>query len=88
MGEALFKCSFCDFSRVVEIDHGRISEPTLCANCNTNHCFNLIHNRSEFNDKQMIKLQESPGMKEIDIIFMFHFLRYLFGALLLISYIC
>ncbi|XP_018334310.1 DNA replication licensing factor MCM4 [Agrilus planipennis] len=60
MREAFFKCIVCSFTTTVEIDRGRIAEPTLCSNCNTNHCFTLIHNRSQFTDKQMIKLQESP----------------------------
>lgn len=60
MREAFFKCSVCSFTTSVEIDRGRIAEPTLCTNCNTNFCFQLIHNRSQFTDKQLIKLQESP----------------------------
>ncbi|XP_055919895.1 DNA replication licensing factor MCM4 [Eupeodes corollae] len=60
MREAFFKCIICSFYTTVEIDRGRIAEPTLCTNCNTNHCFQLIHNRSQFTDKQLIKLQESP----------------------------
>lgn len=60
MREAFFKCIVCSFTTTVEIDRGRIAEPTLCSNCNTNHCFMLVHNRSEFSDKQMVKLQESP----------------------------
>ena len=61
MREAFFKCIVCSFTTSVEIDRGRITEPTLCTSCNTNHCFTLVHNRSQFTDKQMIKLQESPG---------------------------
>lgn len=60
MREAFFKCIVCQFTTTVEIDRGRITEPTLCSSCNTNHCFTLVHNRSQFTDKQMIKLQESP----------------------------
>ncbi|XP_026463702.1 DNA replication licensing factor MCM4-like [Ctenocephalides felis] len=60
MREAFFKCIVCSFTSAVEIDRGRINEPTLCSHCNTNHCFQLVHNRSNFTDKQMIKLQESP----------------------------
>ncbi|XP_067652856.1 DNA replication licensing factor mcm4-A-like [Haliotis asinina] len=60
MREAFFRCHVCSSTKSVEIDRGRISEPTLCANCNTNHSFTLVHNRSQFSDKQMIKLQESP----------------------------
>lgn len=60
MREAFFRCIVCSFTTAVEIDRGRIAEPTLCSHCNTNHCFQLVHNRSQFSDKQMIKLQESP----------------------------
>jgi len=60
MREAFFRCNVCSFSTTVEIDRGRISEPTLCVHCNTSHSFTLIHNRSQFSDKQMVKLQESP----------------------------
>jgi DNA replication licensing factor MCM4 len=61
MREAFFKCIVCSFTTSVEIDRGRIAEPTLCIHCNTNHCFQIIHNRSQFTDKQLIKLQEAPG---------------------------
>uniref|UniRef100_A0A1Y1KIS5 DNA replication licensing factor MCM4 n=2 Tax=Photinus pyralis TaxID=7054 RepID=A0A1Y1KIS5_PHOPY len=60
MREAFFKCNLCSYTTSVEIDRGRITEPTLCTHCNTNHCFTLVHNRSQFTDKQLVKLQESP----------------------------
>ncbi len=60
MSEAMFRCSVCRFEATVQVVDGRIAEPTLCTNCNTNHSFALIHNRCRYNDKQMIKLQESP----------------------------
>ncbi|KAK6643233.1 hypothetical protein RUM43_004738 [Polyplax serrata] len=60
MREALFRCSVCDKECDVEIDRGRIVEPTFCDSCNTNHSFQLIHNRCSFTDRQMVKLQESP----------------------------
>lgn len=60
MREAFFRCIVCSFSTIVEVDRGRISEPTVCTHCNNNYCFSLIHNRSHYSDKQMIKLQESP----------------------------
>jgi len=60
MSEALFRCSVCKFEAVVEVEKGRIAEPTLCTNCNTNHSFAMVHNRCHFKDKQMVKLQESP----------------------------
>merc|ERR1712106_1009567 len=60
MREAFFRCNVCSFTTTVEIDRGRIAEPTLCTHCNTSHAFTLVHNRSKFTDKQMVKLQESP----------------------------
>merc|ERR1719412_2233508 len=60
MAEAFFQCSNCKNTCEVEIERGRIAEPTLCTNCNMNHTWVLVHNRSKFTDKQMIKLQESP----------------------------
>lgn len=60
MRDAFFRCIVCSYTTIVEIDRGNIAEPTLCPHCNTNHCFELIHNQSLFTDKQVTKLQESP----------------------------
>lgn len=60
MTEAFFECSVCSASATVEVDRGRIVEPSVCNHCNTNYSFRLVHNRSQFIDKQQIKLQESP----------------------------
>lgn len=60
MREAFFQCYVCHASVSVEIDRGRIAEPALCRNCNTNHSMVLVHNRSQYTDKQITKLQESP----------------------------
>uniref|UniRef100_A0A8C7YUQ5 DNA replication licensing factor MCM4 n=1 Tax=Oryzias sinensis TaxID=183150 RepID=A0A8C7YUQ5_9TELE len=60
MQEAFFQCQVCAFSARVEVDRGRIAEPAVCRNCNNTHSLTLVHNRSVFSDKQMIKIQESP----------------------------
>lgn len=60
MNEAFFECSVCCASKSVEVDRGRIVEPTACLHCNTKFSFRVVHNRSVFIDKQQIKLQESP----------------------------
>lgn len=60
MREAFFSCSLCQETATVELDRGRITEPTVCAACNTKYSFSLSHNRSHFTDKQMVKLQEAP----------------------------
>lgn len=55
MQEAFFKCQVCAFTTRVEIDRGRIAEPSVCKHCNTTHSMALIHNRSMFSDKQMVR---------------------------------
>ncbi|XP_075262884.1 DNA replication licensing factor MCM4-like [Convolutriloba macropyga] len=60
MRQALFQCVVCGHVETVEVDRGRISEPIVCQRCQTNHSFSLIHNRSLFDDKQIVKMQESP----------------------------
>jgi len=58
--EGLFKCSVCGNVVTAEVERGRVEEPNLCAHCSTNFSFTLVHNRSKFSDRQVIKLQESP----------------------------
>ncbi|CAK1584295.1 unnamed protein product [Parnassius mnemosyne] len=60
MREAFFRCAVCGAAAVAELERGRVPEPAHCSQCNTAHCFQLIHNRSHFSDKQLVKLQESP----------------------------
>lgn len=62
MFEAFFRCSVCQATIAVEVDRGKIAEPTVCRQCNTLHSMQIIHNRCKFTDKQMMKLQELPGM--------------------------
>ncbi|GMT00969.1 hypothetical protein PENTCL1PPCAC_23143, partial [Pristionchus entomophagus] len=60
MRQGFFRCTQCHHSIENEVDHGRIEEPSVCPNCSNTYSFNLIHNRSMYLDKQIIKLQESP----------------------------
>jgi len=60
MKEAFFKCQVCHHTQIVEIDRGSINEPGTCQNCNTIKSMTLVHNRSHFSDKQLVKMQESP----------------------------
>ncbi|EFO18222.1 DNA replication licensing factor mcm4-B [Loa loa] len=60
MKQAYFQCTVCNFPVDVEVDRGRIEEPAMCHNCQSKYSFQLVHNRSLFMDKQIIKLQESP----------------------------
>ena len=58
---AHFVCAVCHHSIPQTLDRGRIHEPTLCTSCSARHSFELIHNRSLFADKQMVRLQETPN---------------------------
>lgn len=59
---AFFRCSVCSHTLQVEIDRGKIEEPTRCPRdvCASLSSLTLIHNRSEFADRQVIRLQETP----------------------------
>ncbi|KAJ5386884.1 hypothetical protein N7509_009425 [Penicillium cosmopolitanum] len=62
MKEAFFRCHVCSYGVQVDIDRGRIAEPTVCPrdSCKEKNSMQLIHNRCSFSDKQVIKLQETP----------------------------
>jgi DNA replication licensing factor MCM4 len=62
MKEAFFKCQVCSHTTKVDIDRGRILEPTKCPRpiCDSPNSMQIVHNRSGFIDKQVIKLQETP----------------------------
>lgn len=64
MREAFFRCSVCNHTVLVEIDRGVIAEPTRCPRpvCEAAGTMNLVHNRSKFSDKQVIRLQETPDV--------------------------
>ncbi|KAL8980892.1 MAG: hypothetical protein Q9177_005747 [Variospora cf. flavescens] len=46
----------------VPLDRGKIAEPTRCPRpvCESQNSMQIVHNRCEFSDKQIIKLQETP----------------------------
>lgn len=62
MKVAFFKCNVCDHTVIVENDRGLIQEPNKCPRpiCGATNSMQLIHNRSTFANKQVIKLQETP----------------------------
>jgi DNA replication licensing factor MCM4 len=64
MKNAFFKCNVCENCVVVENDRGIIQEPRKCQRqqCNSSNSMQLIHNRSIFANKQIIKLQETPDI--------------------------
>lgn len=62
MKVAFFRCLTCQHTVQVEIDRGKIEEPARCSRevCNQLGTMTLIHNRCEFADRQVIRLQETP----------------------------
>jgi len=64
MKKAFFRCDACAHTVVVEIDRGQIAEPVKCPRevCNLTGSMSLIHNRSEFADRQSVRLQETPDV--------------------------
>ena len=62
MKEAFFRCSVCHHTVKVDIDRGKIAEPTRCPRevCGSSNSMQIVHNRSGFADKQVVKLQETP----------------------------
>lgn len=62
MKDAFFKCSVCNHSVIVSLDRGKIREPTECPRprCASKNSMQIVHNRCTFEDKQVIKLQETP----------------------------
>ncbi|PBP19455.1 cell division control protein 54 [Diplocarpon rosae] len=62
MKDAFFRCQICNHTVKVDIDRGKIAEPTKCPRpiCDSPNSMQIVHNRSGFMDKQVIKLQETP----------------------------
>ncbi|GAA6044059.1 hypothetical protein JCM8097_008700 [Rhodosporidiobolus ruineniae] len=59
---AFFRCNACSHTMTVEIDRGKIAEPDRCPRdvCNLQGSMMLVHNRCEFADRQIVRLQETP----------------------------
>ncbi|EDR10345.1 uncharacterized protein LACBIDRAFT_248146 [Laccaria bicolor S238N-H82] len=62
MKVAFFRCLTCSHTVQVEIDRGKIEEPARCPRdiCGSLGTMSLVHNRCEFADRQVIRLQETP----------------------------
>ncbi|KAF8477013.1 putative DNA replication licensing factor mcm4 [Kalaharituber pfeilii] len=62
MKAAFFRCQICNHTLEVILDRGKIAEPTTCPReiCGSPNSMQIVHNRSIFLNKQVIKLQETP----------------------------
>jgi len=57
---AFFRCTLCGNTQTVLNDNGHVAEPTQCGNCENQFTMELLHNRSQFSSKQLVKIQEAP----------------------------
>jgi hypothetical protein len=57
---ASFICQICGHVLEVTVDRGKIAEPTQCNTCLKKNSHKLIHNRSIYSNKQVVRLQETP----------------------------
>jgi DNA replication licensing factor MCM4 len=60
---AYFECLKCNTPVTVNVERGRVEEPTRCTNCNASRSLLHVYNRCEYADKQVIRLQETPGRR-------------------------
>jgi DNA replication licensing factor MCM4 len=61
MKRGFFRCTNCGHQVEVEVERGRLDEPSTCEGCpGIKYSMALVHNRCGFIDKQMIRIQESP----------------------------
>jgi hypothetical protein len=57
---ASFVCQICGHVLEVTVDRGKIAEPTQCNTCLKKNSHKLVHNRSIYSNKQVVRLQETP----------------------------
>jgi DNA replication licensing factor MCM4 len=60
MRVAAFRCEVCGAEEHAFNDRGRVEEPAACGACGARWAMRLLHNRSGFFDKQIVKMQEAP----------------------------
>jgi DNA replication licensing factor MCM4 len=62
MKTAFFRCLGCSHTMTVDNDRGRIAEPERCPRevCGLKGSMSLVHNRCDFADRQVVRLQETP----------------------------
>ncbi len=55
-----FRCTICNAGQVVQVSRGRVEEPGRCTSCGIQHSMELMHRECAFEDKQMVRVQETP----------------------------
>lgn len=54
---ACYKCESCQHEELVQNILGHIEEPKSCTSCNKKWMMKLVHNRSIYLNKQIVKMQ-------------------------------
>ncbi|KAA8492449.1 DNA replication licensing factor mcm4-B [Porphyridium purpureum] len=57
---AVYRCGVCQVTVQVDVNRSRLEEPSRCSTCGEKGNFTLMHNLSQFSDKQVVRLQEAP----------------------------
>ena len=60
MHQGEFRCERCFFVIHSTVDRGKIFEPARCSNCGGQGTLRLLHHLCQYEDKQIIRLQETP----------------------------
>jgi len=60
--KAVFKCKRCNAETTVEQINTNVEVPVECAspNCRRTFGFELLHDKSEYEDTQIVSVQENP----------------------------
>ncbi|KAG2450350.1 hypothetical protein HYH02_004855 [Chlamydomonas schloesseri] len=58
---AVFECAACGAEVAAPNVGGRVEDPTGCTACKKKWCMVLQHNKGQYTDKQLVKMQESPN---------------------------
>ncbi|KAG2441090.1 hypothetical protein HXX76_003942 [Chlamydomonas incerta] len=58
---AVFECASCGAEVAAPNVSGRVEDPTACAACKKKFSMVLQHNKGQYTDKQLVKMQESPN---------------------------
>lgn len=59
MTSSFFRCEFCSFETFSFVESGKLIEPFYCYLCKNFHSFKILNERSHFNDKQFIQIENS-----------------------------
>ncbi|CAL8467630.1 g7168 [Coccomyxa elongata] len=61
VSHACFKCDSCQHEELVQNILGHIEEPKTCPSCQRKWMMKMVHNRSIYLNKQIVKMQENPN---------------------------